>query len=103
MNAPDHMAAAEGKRTFEETFNKGIGEGYAIARGLAEQCRPGLGVVLLSKDGKKRAEGTLVKLVPTEKAGNGMQRYDVYMDALKKVPYQPENLNRNGIAVIERP
>ena len=56
--------------------------------------------MLLSKDERKRAEGKLVRLVPTIKAGNGIQRYDVHVEGLRKVPYKPEDINRNGVAVL---
>jgi hypothetical protein len=57
-------------------------------------------VVLLCKDTEKRAEGKLVKLVPTGKTDNGIERYDVYFENIKMVPYKAERLNRNGVAVI---
>ena len=98
-NAPKQMVNSEDKRSFEQTLATGIGRGYAIAHNLWLLCRPGCSVVLLSKDEGKRAEGTLLKLVPTEKAGNGIQRYDVHIDGLRPAPYQPEALNRNGVAV----
>jgi hypothetical protein len=100
INAPREKVQAEAKKSFQNTFDTGIGEGYAIAMKLFEQCRPGCTVVLLSKDERKRAEGKLVKLVPTVKTGSGMQRYDVYIDNMRMVPYKSEALNRNGVAVI---
>lgn len=99
INAPKQMVNSEDKRSFEQSLATGIGSGYAIAYNLWLQCRPGCSVVLLSKDEGKRAEGTLAELVPTEKAGNGIQRYDVYIEGLRRVPYKSEALNRNGVAV----
>lgn len=100
INAPKQMVDAESKKCFESTFSSGVGEGYAIASRLYVQCRIGCRVVLLSKDEGKRAEGKLVRLIPTEKAGNGIQRFDVHIEGLRRVPYRPEDLNRNGVAVL---
>lgn len=87
-------------KSFGDTYASGIGRDYAIVSRLAEQITPGWRVVLLSKDEHKRAEGQLVQLVEATKAGNGIQRYDVHIRNLKMVPYVPEDLNRNGVAVI---
>ena len=78
----------------------GVGDGYAIAQTLFAQLSPGCGVVLLCKDTEKRAEGTLVELVPTGKADNGIERYNVRFENIKMVRYKSERLNRNGVAVI---
>lgn len=87
-------------KSFEHTFASGVGKDYALAGGVLAEIVLGCLVVLLCKDKPMRAEGTLVKLIPTFKAGNGIQRYDVHMENLKMVPYKPESLNRNGVAVI---
>jgi hypothetical protein len=100
INAPKAKVEQESKQSFESTLGSGVGDGYAIAGSLFAQLSAGCGVVLLDKDQRKRAEGTLVQLVPTEKTGNGIQRYDVHIKTLKIVPYSPESLNRNGVAVI---
>ena len=36
----------------------------------------------------------------TSKTGGGIQRYDVYMDGLRQVAYEPEALNRLGVALL---
>jgi hypothetical protein len=100
INAPRNQVHENKKKSFDSTFGTGVGDGYAINRNLFSQIYPGCGVVLLSKDQKLRAEGKLVKLVPSFKTGNGIQRYDVYVKDFKRVPYLPERLNRNGVAVI---
>lgn len=100
INAPREQVDAGFKKSFDSTMRTGVGEGYAISRTLYDQCRPGMVVVLLSKDEGKRAEGRLIRLVPGEKAGNGIQRYDVHVEGLAMVKYKPEALNRNGVAVI---
>ena len=100
INAPKAKAEQESKRSFESTLTSGVGDGYAITKGLFAQLSAGCGVVLLDKDQGKRAEGTLVQRVPTEKAGNGIQRFDVHIKNLKIVRYKSERLNRNGIAIV---
>jgi hypothetical protein len=86
-------------KSFESIFasNPCVGPDYAIPRDLFTHLYPGCGVVLLCKDKPRRAEGKLVKLDPTFKAGNAMQRYNVYIDHLTMVPYKPENLTRSGV------
>jgi len=101
INAPkQRVGQGPTYKTFAETFAKGIGRDYAISENLAVQTSPRCTVVLLSKDEHKRAEGELVRLVRTVKAGNGIQRYDVHIKNLRMVSYKPESLNRNGVAVI---
>ncbi len=100
INAPKWRVRQENAKSFEKTFQSGIGDGYAISKNLFDQLSPMCVVVLLSKDQKLRAEGRLIKLVPTTKTKNGIQRYDVYIENLTMVPYRPERLNRNGVAVI---
>jgi hypothetical protein len=100
LNAPAGKAEQESKRSFESTLASGIGDEYAIWRSLCVQVTPGCGVILLDKDRERRAEGTLIRLDAKSKTGSGIQRYDVYMKDLKIVPYKPERLNRNGVAVI---
>jgi hypothetical protein len=101
INAPKAEIRQTNAQSFETTFTSGVGDGYAIAKGLFAQLSAGCGVVLLDKDQRKRAEGTLVRLVRIdEKTGNGIQRYEVHMKNLRMVPYKSERLNRNGVAVI---
>lgn len=101
INAPKQQVILNNKKSFQETLNSGIGQGYAINSTLFRQIYLGCRVVLLSKDQRLRAEGELVKLVPTFKTKNGIQRYDVYIKNLTTVTYKPERLNHNGVAVIE--
>ncbi|MGD0415532.1 MAG: hypothetical protein ABSA80_09280 [Terriglobales bacterium] len=100
INAPKAKIRQTNAQSFETTLTSCVGDGYAIWKTLVAQVNTGSGVVLLDKDQKKRAEGTLVRLVPIEKTGNGIQRYEVHMKNLRIVPYKSERLNRNGVAVI---
>ena len=90
----------ENKRSCQGTFASGIGDEYAIPQNLVAKLSSGCKVVLLNKDDGERAQGRLVELVPTSKAGNGMQRYNVHVADLKIVPYRSERLTRTGVAVI---
>lgn len=99
INAPKQQEISRNAQSFEQTLSTGIGAGYAINRNLFQQIHPGCKVVLLSKDRKLRAEGELIRLVPTCKTKNGIQRYDVHVSGFVKVPYRSERLNRNGVAL----
>ncbi len=90
-----------GKKSFQEVFNDLIGEGYIIyGRDKSKLQIPGSPVVLLSNDQRRRAEGSLKALTPTNKSAAGKQRYDVHVDKWMEVPYRRERLNRCGVAVI---
>jgi len=100
INATKAKVQDESKRSFASTLESGIGDEYAIWSHWVSLINPGCKVVLLSKDERLRAEGELEKLVPKSKTGGGIQRYDVHIKNLKTVPYRPEHLNRNGVALI---
>jgi hypothetical protein len=106
IHAPEYQLGREDTKSFKDTFDTGVGKAYALNRTIYYQIHPGCRVVLLCKDRRRRAEGKLVKLEPAIKNGrrcvtkNGIQRYDVYVENFEMVPYSPEALNRNGVAVI---
>lgn len=77
IHAPDSQADKNLKQTFQSTVSTGIGTGYAIYSGLFEQLSPGDNVVVICKKPQKQAAGKIKELIPTEKARNGIQRYDV--------------------------
>ena len=103
IHAPDYTVIEEGKKSFDAVLKDGVGVGYAISKNDVNRLPPGSKVVLLRKDkNQRRAEGQLVKLVPTNKyTPQGIQRYDVHIAGLKPVPYKPERLNHYGIAVLD--
>lgn len=101
LHAPSGKARQEGKKSFDETVQDSVGDGYAIGLKSYRKIDPGCRVVVLDKDTRRRAEGRLVKLEPTERTGSGMQRYNVHISDLTIVPYKSESLTRTGIAVIE--
>jgi len=112
IHAPEYQLVREDTKSFEDTFETGVGKAYALNCTILGQVllggmiRPGWRVVLLCKDRRRRAEGNLVRLEPETKDGrpwftkNGIRRYNVYVENFEMVPYRPEALNRNGVAVI---
>ncbi len=113
IHAPEYqLLVREDTKSFEDTFETGVGKAYALNSTILGHVlpegiiRPGWRVVLLCKDKRCRSEGNLVRLEPATKDGspwftkNGIRRYNVYVDNFEMVPYRPEALNRNGVAVI---
>ncbi len=103
LNLPQGQVNDEGKRSYAETLEFSVGNGYAIPKGKAEQCLPGCAVVILCRDGRQRAEGRLKALKETgTKAGNGILRYDVEIESLAEVPYLPQSapFGRTGVLVV---
>ncbi len=99
LNAPHSRFRGIGE-TFDEMLSSGAARGYILSEKQSAQLNAGCKVVLLDKETERRAEGQLKELERTEKAGNGMQRFDVHFQNGKQVAYKSERLNRNGIAVI---
>lgn len=100
IHAPYHRSKT-GVKSFEKVLADGIGDRYAIGSRDFDRLCPGCKTVLLRKDkDQRRAEGILVRLVERNKASNGLQRYDIYIEGLTEVPYKPERLKRTGINVI---
>lgn len=106
IHAPECQLGRDDTKSFCETFTTRIGRAYALNRKIFSQISPGCRVVLLCKDKKRRAEGQLVKLEPATKDGsllvtkNGIKRYDVHVENFEMIPYRPEALNRNGVAIV---
>lgn len=107
IHTPYHRVK-DGAKSFKAVLADGVGVGYIITPNELSilKSSSNVSVVVLDKDKKQRAEGTLINplinLVPTKKAENGKQRYNVKnIKNLKRVQYKSESLNRNGIAVIQ--
>jgi hypothetical protein len=94
------MFLQQGKRSFAQTLVTGIGDAYVISSGQLQQIAPGDDVIVLDKDTRQRAEGTIVGLQPNGSALNGMRRYDVLLQNMVSVAYQNVPLERWGVAVI---
>jgi hypothetical protein len=101
IHAPSGKARLEDKRSFDDTFKYRVGDRYAIDRNSYRQLDSGCDVVLLDKDTKRRAEGTLVRLEEAGSTETGMLRYNVHIENLRMMQYKPERLTRCGIAVME--
>ena len=101
IHAPSGKTQQEGKKSFDDTLKDGIGDRYAIDRNSYRQLDSGCDVVLLDKDTKRRAEGTLVRLEEAGSTETGMLRYNVHIENLRMVTYKPERLTRCGIAVMD--
>jgi hypothetical protein len=100
IHAPRYKARQEGYRSFDRTIKRRVGEGFAIPKADFGRLGQGDKVVVLSKDEKRRAEGTLVRLVPNGKTKTGMKKYDVRIRGLNVVKYKPERLGRTGVSVV---
>lgn len=99
IHAPKSRCDPALSNCFADYFRTGIGKSYIIGKGnISKLTIPGSPLVLLDKESQLRAEGTLVKLVPTVKTPQ--QHYDVHFEGQKMVPYKPESLNHYGVAVI---
>ncbi len=100
IHAPSWAARAHSRQNYSTVLRTQVGHDYAINLKLHARVTSGCKVVVLDKNTLKRAEGVLVRLAPTRKTANGIQRYDVIMKDLVSVAYKPEKLNRCGIAVL---
>ncbi len=106
LSAPQSQAQG-GKRSFDSTVTLSIGDSYGISRKNYEKLSEALvkgnpvQVIVLCKDGKRQAEGLLVKLVRTIKPFHDLQRYDVHIKNLKIVPFTGAGiaLTRKGVTV----
>lgn len=92
IHAPKSKCNPAFGNCFANYFRTGIGKGYVIGKGNKSKLTiPGSRLVLLDKESKLRAEGTLTKLLPTKKTPQ--QRYDVHFEGQKMVRYTPERLD----------
>lgn len=100
LSAPDtRLGKARHCKSFEQILATGIGPDYAIYRHLAEQITTGCRLVLICNDKGKRAEGTLSEIARSGEARNGVQRYNIRISGLTRVPFVPESLNRCGVSL----
>jgi hypothetical protein len=100
IHAPKTKVESGQLHSFQDYFKTGIGIGYIIAKNKAISLIPPITVVLLDKDQKLRAEGNLIKIVPTRKTPRGKQRYDVHFNGQRMVPYKPESIDRYGVSIF---
>jgi hypothetical protein len=89
-------------RTFDTILLNGVGPDYGIYSNLIGQVHSGMRVVVFDRDVRRSAEGVVVNYVPTTKAGNGVQRYNVNIRDLREVSYtntNPPRVNYFGVAI----
>ncbi len=102
IHVPYSKVEESKKKSFTQTVATGRGDGFAISRGQFQQLKPGDPIVVICRTHKKKAAGQIRELIPTEKAGNGLQRYDIVIAGLEPVPYTHEDVifHRTGVAVL---
>jgi hypothetical protein len=103
LGTPDSRAKY-GSRSFEEVQETRIGRAYALSKREAQTLKPGDNVVVLRKDRYQiRAEGKLRKIEFTgEITGNGLCRFNVYIDELTSVEYHSgPDLKHTGVLLVE--
>jgi hypothetical protein len=87
-------------KDFYTIFNSGIGPDYGISRSEITRIRAGMPVIFFDRDRQLQASGTVAGYVPTVKAGNGVQRYDVEISNFTLQQYNdPPRVNRFGVAI----
>jgi hypothetical protein len=87
-------------RTFDTILLSGVGPDYGIYANLIGQVRSGMRVVVFDRDVQRCAEGVVVNYIPTKKAGNGVQRYNINIHKLREIPYtSPPKVNYFGVAI----
>lgn len=88
------------RKDFYTILANGVGPDYGISANLILQVTAGMPVVAFDRDRRLQAEGTVAGYVPTAKAGNGVQRYDVSIRGLTLRPYtNPPRVNRFGVGI----
>ena len=98
-----HSRAMNGARSFEEVMKNENGRAYALSKHEAQTLKPGDKVVVVRKDRyPSRAEGRLLKIEPTGRWANHLQRFDVHIEGLTVVEYHPGPLlKRTGVLLVE--
>ena len=105
IHAPYSQVKQKQKQSFSQTVATGRGYGYAISGGLFRQLSPGDDVIVICNAHRKQAAGKIKELIPTVKAANGLQCYDIVMTDVEPVPYSlgKVKLSSQGVAVISSP
>lgn len=100
IHAPTSKAQSERKRSFSETVDTKVGDGYALSRNeypLAMKCSE---VIVLDNERENRAKGRLVRIEQEGWTRSGMPRYNIHMDNLRIERYEYVKVNRRGIAFV---
>jgi hypothetical protein len=106
LSAPKTQAQQGGAfyRPFQQILATGVGPDYGISAGDIAQIQAagaGVKVVVFDRDQGLQAEGVFHHCTPKAKAGNGVQRYDVYTRGFTAVRYtKPPHVSRFGVLFI---
>lgn len=104
INVPSSKTQQQGKRSFADTIQTGIGDGYYVSPTQRRQLGTGPNrVVVIDKDAGQAYEGDLVDLQPNGWTLDHKQRYDVVMRNLTPVNFQDfENVHLEewGVGII---
>ena len=88
------------RKDFYTILANGVGPDYGISNNLIQQITVGMDVVVFDRDRRVQAMGVISDYVPTTKAANGVQRYDILIGGLVIQPYtNPPRVNRFGVAI----
>src|SRR2546430_7418905 len=80
LHAPTWRTRSESAKSFQQTIDSGIGEGYALAQTELDQLRTGCDVIVIDKGKKRRAHAKLARLEATGIwTANHVQRYNVHL------------------------
>jgi hypothetical protein len=87
-------------KDFYTILSNGVGPDYGIFSNLIGQIRPGMPVVFFDRDRSLQAGGMMTGYKATNKAGDGVQRYNVGIDGLTLQQYtRPPRVNRFGVGI----
>lgn len=106
LNAPSRANMASHCKSYSSILINQVGPDYAIYSDISNKIAyvrsfgHKVHIVLLCKNHKRRAEGSLNNILYTTTARNNVKRYDISICNLKTVPYISESLNRCGINFI---
>lgn len=104
LHTPTWRTQSDSAKSFQQTIDSAMGEGYALAQRELDQLRTGCDVIIIDKGKKRRADAKLARLEATSIwTANHVQRYNVHLRDVVEVPYRDSasiRLNRRGSAVI---
>ena len=87
-------------KDFYTIVGNGVGPDYGISTNLIGQVNPGMPVVVFDRDRGLQAEGIVTGYTATNKAGNGVQRYNIGIRDLTLQQYtHPPRVNRFGVGI----
>ncbi len=103
INIPRSKEGAAGFASFDVLVRQGSGiaPGYAIGKARLAHAKASTEIVVLSKDQKRSALGTVLRINDTgKKTGSGISRYDIHVTTLRECAYEPFPVNRHGVGYL---